>query len=115
MKFFHSRLCFAHLQVPENTCLEIGTGIAYPIGVNTLTKNGKGKTMSKKIARIWYDTDGIHLSDDALPYLDARGAGFVTVADAYRAAVADGYTHAIVSAGAGRDEHRIPARYYHER
>jgi len=47
-----------------------------------------------KVARIFDEADGYHICDDALDHLDARGPAHRTKADAIRAAVESGYTHA---------------------
>jgi len=60
--------------------------------------NDGGFTYAEKaVARIFQEPTGKwHICDDALPYLDARGSGYDTKAQAIRAA-AFYYTHAIGS------------------
>ena len=54
--------------------------------------------MNKRtVARIFREVNGLYyICDDELPYLDARGVGYRTKADALRAA-AGNYTHAVGS------------------
>lgn len=49
---------------------------------------------SKIIARIFEDVGGYYVCDETLPYLDARGKGYRSKAQAMRAARLNGYTHA---------------------
>ena len=52
----------------------------------------------RKVARIFEESDGrYYICDNNLDYLDARGYGYPTKAEAMRAAKDMGYTHAIGS------------------
>ena len=49
----------------------------------------------REIARIFEESTGkYHICPDNSPFLDARGTGHTTKAEALRAAARDGYTHA---------------------
>ena len=45
-----------------------------------------------KTARIFYESDGYHISDDSLSYLDARGKAYKSRSAAIKAAKEMGYT-----------------------
>lgn len=61
----------------------------------------------KKVARITTEIGkGWIVSNDALPYIDARGRGYKTAREAIQAAREDGYTHYI---GANRKDNKIHA------
>lgn len=68
-------------------------------------------TKQSNIARIFEDVGGYHVCSDALSHLDARGRGYATKADALRAAVREGYTHAVGSGAPWEGTRRIPATY----
>lgn len=54
--------------------------------------------MSTKLtARIFGEADGWHVCDEGLDYLDARGVGHATKADALISAYSRGYSHAVGS------------------
>lgn len=66
---------------------------------------------TKRTARIFEEHDGYHVCDDDLEYMDARGRGYRTKADALRTAAGIGYTHAIGSGTSWDGVRQIPARY----
>lgn len=47
------------------------------------------------------------VSDNALPYIDARGRGYRTAREAIKAAREDGYTHYISRARKDNNEHAL--------
>lgn len=59
-------------------------------------------TKQTKTARIFYDVKGYYVCDDAGKFLDTRGHAYPTKAEALRAALCNGYTHAVGS-GCYRD------------
>jgi hypothetical protein len=65
-------------------------------------------TQDTMTARIHYEADCYHISNDAWDHLDTSGPGYITLAAAYRRAAELGYTHAITDQ---RDRHAIPIRY----
>ncbi len=66
----------------------------------------------EKVARIFEDIGGYYICDDANDTLDARGTAHKTKADAMRAAVQSGYTHAAGSGTPwGNVVRRIPKQY----
>ena len=67
-----------------------------------------------KTARIFEESDGYHVCNEASNYLDARGRGYKTKASALRAASYDGFTHAIGSGCYWSGIRKIPAKYVTE-
>jgi len=66
--------------------------------------------MNRKIAHIHEEPTGrYHVSDASLDYLDARGPGYLTKAEALRQAAEAGYTHAQGSGTYWHGVRTIPA------
>lgn len=64
-----------------------------------------------KTARIFEDVGGYYICDESSEFLDACGSSYSRISDALRAAIYNGYTHAIGSGTYWDGVKKIPARY----
>ena len=65
---------------------------------SALTNFEKRSRKMKRVARIFEESSGkYHVCDDALSYLDARGAAYNNKREALEGAYRSGYTHAVGS------------------
>ncbi len=70
----------------------------------------------RKVARVFEEPTGLyHVCGDSLTWLDARGPGCRSKADALRLAMDCGYTHAVGSGTYWEGVRAIPIRYHSPR